>query len=294
MSEFESEIFKVVAEAIKSPKLYNEYINKRNLYINDLSQSKNKTVQQKIVLAIVVTDICMEVCANYLATVANLFAKLAKQQNEQNEADEQTRVFLQSKFESSVNEFKKAIQSNASESFSDFLKQDLEFTMSTWSDHSAASKTILKLSSFQFYAYSWSILYTYSSLLKIMQSRDSKTAIEAFEIFIKFTLGLIPIVGNVITIQELLVTLKERKERVQAASDLLNELDNFYFSAYNLCLFMQVIIDHWESFIQDKVSLLGASGKPNKSALEAATKKMKARAVNLSKKMAIASKLGKT
>lgn len=280
-----TKIFQEVAKVIKTPNLHNAYTAKRNSLVNDLKDSQNSVVKEKIYLSIIATDVCMQVYMSYLTIMVEVIQKLGQQQIAQNESDKKANDFMLKRAEESVSAFTDAISTDTDESLLGFLKNNAEINIGVWEHRNETSKTILELNLLQSEMYSTSILYAYSSVLEFMKSNDSKTAMEALEIFAKFLFGLLPGVGSLITAYELLETLKEKRKRINTISDTLNNWDDYFFATYNWCIFMQIMIDHLNSFVKGGKPVLDSSGEPNQMALDLAKAKTEERFTDVTEKM---------
>lgn len=268
--------FDEIEKAINNPALYNHYISKRTSFVESLKQSKNQDVTGRYLHAIASTDISMELYVEHLKTVSEIFPHLTKTLNEQNRVIVQTNDEIINKLKESTEEFTHAIESKSDTALIDFLKTKTEMYLRFYKKHSELHGNLLELPLLYAEIHCILVLYSYSSLLEIFKSRDSKVLMEAVTIFAKFIIGLIPGFGNLIAIYELYETLEEKKKRIDVVNDLFNQLDYFYYTTLNWCVITQLLID---SLYSQKIEqpFFSLSGELDDSAVENARNKVEVR-----------------
>jgi hypothetical protein len=272
----------------KGEELHSEYAKKRTGYLDSIKNEQNRTLNKKLMLAAIATDVCLNVYLDYLAAIANNFTELGEKLNNHNALFSNVDKALFTTLESSQAKLFSAMKETSNVSLVQALKADVESVISTLQSRIIVSDNIESVMLFKFYTLNITTLYIYSTLIELLKTKDSKVALEVLMVLVKFIVGLVPFADYPLLAMDLKDAIELKQKQVSTTSDVLNQLDDFYFASFNWCMVVHIIMDLLDNSFLDFVSSVNEK-KVDPEILNKSAEKVKARFDKIWKLLSMAS-----
>jgi hypothetical protein len=250
-----------VRDQVTSNKLKTLYIRKRKRFYGDLQASNNRTIFGYNLTALVHIDVCMDIFLEYLTVFMKISEKDKVKLDEYNRLYQEVVPPLMDTLKSSTTDYEKAVESKSDESSLEILRNNVKLNINVLEPINALQGPFIDLYN-QMWDFQYNILQNiYDSLIEIMQSDDQSVVLNVVDTLVKYIISkVVPGADELELLIELQKTIRENKERLTSAGDLLNELEAFRFSTITWCNITQFIIDSLVSLLEGKKSNIESKG----------------------------------
>jgi hypothetical protein len=260
----------------KSGVLHSEYAKRRTEYLNNITGERNRILVEKLMRNAIATDVGMNIYLDYLSLITKIFVELGEIINNHNEVFSDVDKALFATLEFSQEKLFSAMKETSDIALVQELKENVNTVIGALESRLAVSDNIINDALFKYYVLNITSLYVYSTFMELLKTRDKKVALEILTVLIKFAIGLIPFADIPLLAMDLKDAIESKQKQISTASDVLNDLDDFYFSVFTWGTVVHVMMSLLEKSVHELVSSV-AEKKLEQEIVKVSAEKVKAR-----------------